>query len=122
MSYNKSYRPENPKQWGFYYGHGGMTYGFSSNQGYIPLAAGGFSVTSNTDSPAFSGLATCKAIEIVAEVLGGQQVFLNCTTHMGPFMQGAPASRRFGSPLAVDGFSLEFQGSMSEEHQETFLI
>jgi len=63
-----------------------MTYGFSSNQGYISLADAGFSVTSNTDIPAFSGLATCKAMEIAAEVLGGEKLMLNCS-HKGPAMQ-----------------------------------
>jgi len=86
MSHNASYRPENTSQWGFLLGHGGMTYGFSSIQGYISLADAGFSVTSNTDIPAFSDLVTCKAMEIVAEVLGGEQVMLNCS-HTGPAMQ-----------------------------------
>lgn len=90
VSHNASYRPENTSQWGFYLGHGGMTYGFSSNQGYVSLADAGFSVTSNTDIPAFSGLATCMAIEIAAEVLGGQRPMLNCS-HTGPAAQAGMA-------------------------------
>ncbi|CAK0889785.1 unnamed protein product [Prorocentrum cordatum] len=43
VSNNASYWPENTSQWGFFLGHGGMTYGFSSNQGYISLADAGFS-------------------------------------------------------------------------------
>lgn len=87
MSRNKSYQPDKPSQWGYYFGHGGLTYGFSSNQGYMAPARAGFSITSNTDLPTFSGLATCKAVEIAAEVLDGQQISLGCSAHMGPFLQ-----------------------------------
>merc|ERR1712110_805891 len=33
ISQNKSYQPDTPSQWGYFFGHGGLTYGFSSNQG-----------------------------------------------------------------------------------------
>jgi len=86
ISHNKSYQPSKPDQWGFYLGHAGLTYGFSSNQGYIQPAKAGFSINSNTDSPAFSGFATCKLVEIAAELIGGQKIGLNCSTQMGPFL------------------------------------
>jgi len=92
VSMNKSYQPVHPDQWGFYVGHGGLTYGFSSNQGYLPQAQAGFSVTSNTDIPYFSGLATCRMFQIAADVFSQQKVYLNCSMYSGgPFLQAKPS-------------------------------
>merc|ERR1712203_442550 len=111
VSQNKTYRPIEPSQWGYYFGHGGITYGFSSNQGYILPASAGFSITSNTDSPMFSGLATCKAIEIAAEVIGGHPIFLNCSNHQGPFMEVDGLSAKFRSRFGADLLSSAFGDS-----------
>lgn len=83
ISQNRSYQPSNSSQWGWYLGHGGMTYGFASQQGYMGPAGAGFSINSNTDSPIFVGLAACKTFEIAAEVIGGQRIYLNCSNDLG---------------------------------------
>lgn len=79
FSRNRSYQPSNRSQWGWYLGHGGETYGFSSHQGYMVPAGAGFSINANTDNGMFVGLALCKASEIASEIIGGQRVYLNCS-------------------------------------------
>mmetsp|Transcript_90306 Transcript_90306/g.206534 ORF Transcript_90306/g.206534 Transcript_90306/m.206534 type:complete len:404 (+) Transcript_90306:47-1258(+) len=62
--------PANVTDWGFYEGHGGSTYGFSSSQGFIPKVQAAFSVVSNTDNTTYSSLAACRMMVAVAEARG----------------------------------------------------
>lgn len=80
FSQNKTYHPSDASQWGYSLGHGGLTYGFSSNQGYIKPAGAGFSVVTNVDTSYFSSMLACNMMQIAAEVLAGEDAFLNCTT------------------------------------------
>lgn len=60
------------------WGHGGDTYGFCSQQAYVPKAQVAFSVTSNIDLSTPSNHLACWVMDIVQEVQTGQPGNFNC--------------------------------------------
>lgn len=78
-------RPKGPyppslDDWGSYLGHGGDTYGFLSEQGWVPQLNATFAVVANED---FEGnfvknALACALIQMAAEVLRGEAVDLGC--------------------------------------------
>jgi len=75
---------DNRSKWGWYMGHGGITYGFTANEGYSVAAGAGYGIATNIDSTMWSGLIWCLAEEIVSEHIDGQRAYLNCTSLLDP--------------------------------------
>lgn len=67
-----------PGDWGWDIGHGGMTYGFSTSQGYLPSLRFAYSVAANVDDWDPANFMTCLLHEIAIEVLSGATVNLGC--------------------------------------------
>lgn len=70
--------PSKPDDWNYYIGHGGLTYGYSAEQGYIPKIGAAFAVVSNTDHQEFVFTARCRLFEAAAKFLKGEDIYFNC--------------------------------------------
>lgn len=70
--------PSKPGDWNYYIGHGGLTYGFSAEQGYIPKLGAAFVVVANTDHQEFVFTARCRVFEAAAKFLKGEEIYFNC--------------------------------------------
>ena len=72
--------PPNPQDWGAYLGHGGDTYGFLSEQGWIPQLNATFSVVANQDFVGYfvKNVLACNLIQLAAKLLKGVTVDLRC--------------------------------------------
>mmetsp|Transcript_73269 Transcript_73269/g.168029 ORF Transcript_73269/g.168029 Transcript_73269/m.168029 type:complete len:112 (-) Transcript_73269:47-382(-) len=78
MASQLAFRPVlNRTGWGFYEGHGGETYGFSSSQGFLPVAQAAFSVVTNTDNVTYSAVAACRMVVALA-ANRGERIDLGC--------------------------------------------
>mmetsp|Transcript_47778 Transcript_47778/g.117162 ORF Transcript_47778/g.117162 Transcript_47778/m.117162 type:complete len:108 (+) Transcript_47778:2-325(+) len=78
MASQAAFKPlSNVTDWGFYEGHGGSTYGFSSSQGFIPKASAAFSLVTNTGAGKYSAVATCRLLVALAESRG-ERAELGC--------------------------------------------
>jgi len=66
--------------WGTYVGHGGMTYGFVSEQGMIPQLNATFSVVKNHDKDVLldAYVLVCELIQEAANIYGGEVLDLSC--------------------------------------------
>lgn len=76
---NRSHWPS-PGEWGWSMGHGGMTYGFASFQGYDFKARAGWSVVTNVGNNYFASRISCLVSQIAAGALAGEDAHLNCST------------------------------------------
>lgn len=70
--------PSGPYDWNYYLGHGGLTYGYSAEQGYIPKMGAAFAVVTNTDRQEFVFSARCRVFEAAAKFLKGEDIYFNC--------------------------------------------
>uniref|UniRef100_A0A7S4GNC5 Beta-lactamase-related domain-containing protein n=1 Tax=Oxyrrhis marina TaxID=2969 RepID=A0A7S4GNC5_OXYMA len=78
MAVQGALKPGGPgADWGFYEGHGGATYGFTSSQGFIPKASAAFSLVTNTGAGKYSAVATCRLLVALAESRG-ERAELGC--------------------------------------------
>ena len=69
-----------PDEWGAYLGHGGMTYGFLSEQGFIKQLNATFSAAVNNVERSYfvSGVLVCEMIKLAALELANERISLPC--------------------------------------------
>jgi len=79
LPFSFQYFPDDYDSWGYYLGHAGETYGFSSLNGYMLGARAGFSVAANADDSQSTMYPACLAVQIVQEVVGGKKVDYKCS-------------------------------------------
>jgi len=60
------------------WGHGGVTYGFQAEQGFIPRANASFSIASNTDNKPPKEMLACLVTSIMSEVFADKVVNYEC--------------------------------------------
>jgi len=72
--------PAHLGDWGTYVGHGGMTYGFISEQGMIPQLNATFSVVKNHDKDVLlvAYVLVCELIQEAAKIYRGEVLDLSC--------------------------------------------
>lgn len=75
---NMRFGKNQTSEWSRWNGHGGDTYVFRSQQGFIPAAGASFSVVQNTDNTAYAHCIACWVADIASEVFGGQPANLTC--------------------------------------------
>merc|ERR1712070_1271277 len=67
-------------QWGTTVGHGGDTYGYISDQGYIPQLNATWSWVGNSDAGLSNFDITCNIITTAAKVLLGKEAPFRCSS------------------------------------------